>query len=1147
MAHRSNQAVASQDREERPIAPVDPPPKRPLLVGWIVGLGALVTSLAMLALALWLLRLPLAEFAIKSALADRGAEVDLKVSALDWGGIDLSSIRFGSETSPDASVGAVTARWDWEGLSPRLRAVHVVRPRLRLRLDPAGRVSAGTLDRLSSRPSGKRPSVPRIRLDIEDGQAAVAAPFGPLVVQFQSAGEIGQDFSALARIEQTSQSARGYALDNGRGELIVVSRDNTMNARLRLSATGADWDGAHIRDAVATVMARVPLDLSHYDVEAGWRVTSLRAPNISADALAGSAGAEALTRSDSLEPANWEGEAHLNAARFVVADNATQRGSFDAHFRGRETRGNGEWVLSAETFSGLAMTSLDPSASGIFRFDLSGERRIDGEARISLARTRLDARAQQDIRAAFPNMTNAPIGPTFAQAEHALDVAADQFDLTIPLRLYADASTVRITAAAPAEARAASGAVLRLSPLRADGPALVLQWPGALLHGAVALDLSGGGAPDASLYFDTVDWAPGAPFDADGTFTVSRWSAEGASIATDDLGVSVTIAPRGGGRIDLVGPARITGPLGDGEVRDLVARLDVSVTFGAGWRVTPNNGCLPVQMGGLDAAGLSFASGAFALCPLQGALIAADANDRLSGGFLIQRLGLNGHMAGPAAQPARLSASAVTGAFGGRTGDVSLNIQAASPSLTIELAQGRTLAVVGQRLTADARVGDTWRVDGQFEAGVLSDPSLPGAVSAIQGHWSAAPENNRAVIRVEAGEALLTANAPSDQQRPLFHTMRLVDVAGLLRDGQIDATGAIVLEERARRLAQFTATHDVDQGVGSAHINAPNIVFGPNLQPYEISEMARGVTENVRGNASGEADISWTNDAIYATAVLHAQGLSLSTATIPVIQDVRGDVRFDDLFNMTTPPHQELTIGLVNPGIAVRDGRIRFQLLPDRRVAIESAEFAFASGVLAISPTTLQLGSDETHLELSLRDVDASALISQLNIADLHATGQIEGRFPLRLNARSAYIEHGLLRAQGEGGVISYTGQAARDATGMARVAFDALQNFRYDSLQLSLDGDLNDEIVSTITFSGQNNGRPIDLTPIASFPGVGRVTANGVPFRFNVQLTAPFRRLAETAATIVDPETILNRAHAAGNTDTPPQTPVDQQPQPPR
>jgi hypothetical protein len=552
-----------------------------------------------------------------------------------------------------------------------------------------------------------------------------------------------------------------------------------------------------------------------------------------------------------------------------------------------------------------------------------------------------------------------------------------------------------------------------------------------------------------------------------------------------------------------------------------------------------------VRLAGLDAAGLSFAAGRFSLCALNDALIAADAAQRLGGGFRIQALALNGRMSGPNGQPARLSTASVVGQFRGTINHIQLGVDAATPALAVNMGDGRTLALHLAHLTANAHLGEDWRIDGQFNDGALSDPASPGTVSAIAGHWSAAPEDDKTVIRVKAAEALLTAAAPpSADLLPLFHPMRIAGFDAALREGHIEAQGAIELADGSRQLARFTAQHDVDSGAGSARIVADALTFGPHLQPYDISELTRGMVDNVRGPASAEATISWSGPHITGAGVLHLSGVSLSTGTIPIIEDVRGDVAFDDLFALTTPPHQRLHVGLINPGVAVSNGDIWFQLLTNRRVAIEQAQFDFASGQLAMTPTTISLGAEETHFELALRDVDGAALISTLNVPDITATGRIQGRFPLLLTRRSAFIQNGLLESQGEGGAIAYVGHAGDGATGMARVAFDALRNFRYDNLRLTLNGDLAGEIVSQIQFTGHNSGRPIDLGPIARLPGIGRVTVRGVPFDFRVTLVAPFRSLADTAASIVDPTHLLHNNPQNG---APAPLPVDQTPAAPR
>lgn len=1124
MAHRSNQAVASQEHPAPQASDNRTPQQvRRFLIGWTTALAALGISTAALALALWLMRFPIAAFILGAALAERGAEADFDIVYLDLGRIELRDVRIGAAAEPDASAESIEARWRWAGLVPRLDSVRLVAPTVRARLTPQGRVSLGALDRVRTPPGVRRPSLPAMTLVIERGRAVIAAPFGDLHAVFVGAGRLGADFSAVGRIPATSYPGDLHALENGAAELIVQSHTDSIRFRLDAAADALIWRGTRTSNVNVHIVGAAPLDLARYQVDAEWGLGAFRGEDISANELSGSLKAQGVAQETRLTPETWQGELRIDAGALTVLSNTFAELQLAGAVNADDQQTQARWTLAARRFDGLSLISERPSARGAATFAANGALR--GQAQLSLAQSRLNAGAQQRIRDAFPELGQTPVGPTFARAEAALDAAADRFDLNVPLQIVGQGDQVRLFVPTPAEARSSTGARLRLSPLRRDAPALVLQWPGPALHGAVALELSGGGAPTAALLLDTVDWAQGAPFEAEGTLTLADWRADNASIAADELAVSIAVAPGGGGRVDVRGPVRISGPVGEGQVRDLVPALDVAILWRPGWRVVSNRGCLPTQMGGLDVAGLSFAAGAFALCPLNGPIISADASQRLSGGFVIRDLVLSGRMAGEAAQPARISSASVVGRFGGRTGDLLLALEAESPRLTIAMAEDRTLALTLQRLTANAYIADRWRVAGAFESGTLTDPALPGTVSTIAGVWSAEPENGAPVIRVASADALVTADEPAGEQaRPLFQPMRLANVNAIVRQGHVDANGDIVLESQSRQLASFTAWHDIDDGVGAAHVTAPSITFNEALQPYQITETARGVVENVRGPASAVADISWSRRHIDARGVVGLNGVSFATATLPIVEDVRGVIAFDDLFALTTPPGQQVSIGLVNPGIAVRNGQLRFQLLPEQRIAIEHAAFQFAGGELAMQPATVTLGQEETRIVLTLSDIDARDLIATLNIPDLEATGRLEGAFPLLLTARTAFVENGVLHALPGGGTLSYVGDAGQAASGVTRIAFDALRGFRYDQLALTLNGDIAGDVLTTIEFSGENTGRAVDLGPVAPVPGLGRVTVRGVPFAFNVRITAPFRRLAQTAASIVDPGELLER-----------------------
>ena len=1120
MAQRSNQAVAHETAASGG-ASAEPPAKRPPL-GWPAALGLIGAGVVLLAAGLWFLRIPLAEGLIRGELEGRGVDADFEIVNLTLSGASLAAIRLGPEAAPDAAIAAADLRWRWRGLTPEVGAVRLIEPRLSLAIDQNGRISAGALGRLGgNEPSGRRPVLPRIALDIEDGQLLLNAPFGALTAQFEAAGVIGRDFTALAQLAPTDRPGEDYALEQGAAEVRLASAADSLTARLTASADALTWADARLSGLAIDATAEAPLDLASGDVTIAWALDSLRAAGVSADGGAGALRANTAFSADALAFATWRAEADASFARFAAAgDGLNVRGAaLTAAASGDGSEGSGEWRLTGDRFAGLGVRSSAPAAAG--RFSVAqGQFSADGQ--ITLTAANLDAGARADLAAAFPDLASAPVGPTFAAARAALDRAASRFDATLPFDFSAAGRNARLTVSAPITLAAASGAALTVSPLRDDAPALVLQWPGPSLAGAVAAELSGGGAPRAALLLDTMSWVEGAPLEAEGTLDITDWRAGGASVGAREMVVRAAFAPEGGGRIDLVGPAALSGPLGDGQVRDVAIDLDLAVAWRNGWRVSPNQGCLPVRVGGLDVAGLSFQSGAFRLCAGAGdTLIAADASDRLSGGFAIEALALNGRLAGPDGQPARLGAQRVVGRFAGSTSAIALDLAAGAPSLAVTMAEGRTLRLDGERLTADARFGGAWSIAGTFEAGRLEDPGLPGQVTAIAGRWRAAPEGEAAVVQMEAGEAFVTARTPDDDTLPLFNPVRLTGMTAVLRDGRVTANGSVVLDRDGRAIASFTANHETGTGEGAAQLTADALMFDETLQPHDLSALMRRLVANVEGPATASAEARWSRDRFGVSGTIRPNGLSLSMATIPVIRDVRGEVHFDDLLTLTTPPGQTVTIGELNPGVAISNGRVRFQLLANQQVAIEAAEFDFADGVLSVAPTIITMGAEETHLEVALRDLDAAALIATLNAPDLHATGRIEGAFPVRLTPRTAFIDNGVLHAAPGGGTIAYVGKAGEGVTGPSRVAFDALRSFRYDDLSLTLNGDLSGEVVSEIRFQGENAGQPVDLSPMSGGPIA--ISARGVPFRFNVSVRAPFRQLARTAASVFDPGQLLD------------------------
>jgi len=97
------------------------------------------------------------------------------------------------------------------------------------------------------------------------------------------------------------------------------------------------------------------------------------------------------------------------------------------------------------------------------------------------------------------------------------------------------------------------------------------------------------------------------------------------------------------------------------------------------------------------------------------------------------------------------------------------------------------------------------------------------------------------------------------------------------------------------------------------------------------------------------------------------------------------------------------------------------------------------------------------------------------------------------------------------------------------------LKAIRYSSLDISLDGRLDGEMVSRVRFTGVR-----EATPEQSL--ITRLIRN-LPFRFNIQIRAPFRGLVGSARAYMDPRLLLNQtqptAPSPPATTTPAESPV--------
>jgi len=1061
-----------------------PPPRasrRTLYIASAIGLG-IVVGLG----AAWVWRAPIAAALIQQNLSTIGVESSFEIARLDFAGAELTDLRLGSEEAPDLTIANARVGFAWAPL-PRLTLVHLDAPRLRARVGEEG-VTLGQLDAFlkgGSRTDGGA-GLPRMRLEIVDGRADVATPFGTMPVTFQSWGRIGTDFAAVATLAPVSQTANGATLTNAEAALAVRADNGGLNAELEASAQELARAGVTAQNARLAIHFAAPVDLSRGALRATFTANEAGAAGIAAELPRAD-----LTLDSPEQLAAWRGAAMVTAASLAQGDALRAAGP----------------ALVAN----IALNTGRP-----FALDVAG--------RLSAPNVTLTNEGRAQFSRGWPELGALPVGPLSLALRDALFAAARDARIEATFAIAARDERMTFAINRPVEIAGADGARIAFTPRAADSPLLLVDLASGAMNGAGRLSLSGGALPNATLDVTRFAASSQTPFQMAGTLAIPDYRARNAAISAPNA--TLALAQEGDAlTVRLTGPAKLTGPLGGGaaSVTDLEAPFDLAMSFGQSMRVAnAGDRCIQARFGALNLPGLTFRNGAAPLCAEPDGFFATSAQGAVSGGVTLAPIAFTGHMQGAATQRATLNAPRATVRFGGTNARLTMDAALETPALSVALAPDHIVNVRGEAINAQMiATGGTWHAEGAIANGVVDDATLPANVTDFNSRFRAEPRGNDAVIRFTGGAARLTdrapANAPEDRVA-LFYPILARDIAATLEGGRLAATGNLVLEEGARPLGAFTASHLLETGVGVARIENNALAFNTRLQPDDISPLGRAVA-NVRGALGLTVNARWTATTFAADGRLNIDNVSLASATLPIIEGVTGEIVFDDLLLLTTPPGQRLAIETINPGVAAHNGVVQFQLRDGGRIVLESARWPFAGGVLAVTPATITLGAEETRFELTLGDIDVATLLAELNVPDLAATGTVGGRFPLVLTQTSARIENGRLSASSEGGTISYAGSALANSTGAARLAFGALTSFRYDNLTLELNGDLAGDLVTAINFRGANRGN-LDLGG-----GPLNTSVAGVPFVFNVRVTAPFRQLGDMAAGAFDPRRAIEQA----------------------
>jgi hypothetical protein len=536
----------------------------------------------------------------------------------------------------------------------------------------------------------------------------------------------------------------------------------------------------------------------------------------------------------------------------------------------------------------------------------------------------------------------------------------------------------------------------------------------------------------------------------------------------------------------------LDGPVASGQIEGLTLPVAGRIDRRGGFVIDER--CAPLSFRSLAVNGVRLDPAHIALCGTGGALVARPAGGALRFGATATNIRLGGRSG---ASPLSVTAGRMELSQGGL----------AVHALAVRLGEGEAVT----RLDAEAITGGFDH--GAFEGASAGIAHVPLNLTDLAGTWRIAGGG----LDLKGGIGVSDTVTPARFERLVAH-----DAVLRVGDGKIEAKATLREPKGDRAIADVSIVHALSTGAGHALIDVPGIVFArKQFQPDALTALTSGVIENVSGTVAGQGRIDWSDKGVTSGGRFHTDGVDLAAAFGPASK-IAGTIEFSDLLGLQTPPGQVVTIAEVNPGVAVSNGVVHYQLLGGERVRVQDARWPFAGGELVLEPALLDFDQRaERHLTFRVKALDAAAFVQQLAFPNISATGTFDGVLPMVFDQSGGRIVNGELVARKGGGSLAYVGELTNAQLGMAgKLAFDALKKIRYQSLAIGLDGKLDGEIISRVNFDGvrQDTG---DTTMAA------RLIRN-LPFRFNIRISAPFRGLMGSARAFVDPSNLLNNGTPA-------------------
>lgn len=343
------------------------------------------------------------------------------------------------------------------------------------------------------------------------------------------------------------------------------------------------------------------------------------------------------------------------------------------------------------------------------------------------------------------------------------------------------------------------------------------------------------------------------------------------------------------------------------------------------------------------------------------------------------------------------------------------------------------------------------------------------------------------------GEAL-PLPAATEEHRPL----RLRGTVEHSRNGDPLRFQAQVREGGLKTVLRLTGEHSLENGRGRADVTVPRLTFGDDLQPENLFAPLAEAALRLEGDAAAQGTLSWTPKGMAPRLEVLLDDMALRRGFV-ALQHIHGVIEVTSLWPLGTPPGQAVAVGIIDAGVPLTNAEVTFQL--DREHAsIEGARMTMAEGRITADPFVLPFDGSGATTVLRAADLRLDQLVALADLGGLSATGRLDGEVPVELREGNILFHGGELRAD-RPGTIRYRPDeppaALAAGGGGVDLMLQALSDFRYETLRLTINGSAAGDLVVGLHIGGNNP----DLY-------------GGYPLEFNLTLSGALAQVIEGSLT---------------------------------